>query len=259
MTHQTWEPINKILLNGRGLLLAYDHGFEYGPTSFDERSVDPTWIMELANSGDFTGFICQKGIAARFYKQTEHTVPLILKLNGKTNFRPHEEALSLQNCTIDEAIKYGASGVGYMIHVGSTHEQQMIKEFSQIEAEAHEKGLFVLSWMYVAGDDLVSPQEVDTLAYAARVGMELNSDGIIIKYTGSPDSFQWVVKNAAGAKVFVVGGPRTDTTYQLLDTAKAINKVGATGFAIGRNVWQAKNPEHVAKQLHEALFEGKHQ
>ena len=256
MTHKDagWNPIDKILIDGKGLLLAYDHGFEYGPSSFDLRSVNPENVVALANDGHFTGFICQKGIAAKFYRQSDHTVPLIVKLNGKTSFRLHDEPLSLQNCTVEEAISYGAVGVGYVIHVGSIHEPQMLAEFGKIEKEAHAHGLFVLAWMYVAGDDLVSPQEVDILAYSARIGMELNADGIIIKYTGAPDSFKWVVANAAECKVFVVGGPRTDTTYQLIDTAKDITKVGAAGFAIGRNVFQAKEPGDVARQLHKALF-----
>src|SRR5690349_13738015 len=59
--------VEKLLKNDRGLLFAYDHGFEYGPGHFDERSVEPTFALELANSGHFTGFICQKGIAARYY------------------------------------------------------------------------------------------------------------------------------------------------------------------------------------------------
>lgn len=256
MSHDSaaWEPIDKILKDGKGLLLAYDHGFEYGPSQFNMDSVDPEYVLKLANSGCFTGFICQKGIAARYYRPAEHEVALIVKLNGKTSFRPHDEPLSLQNCSVDEAIAYGASGVGYVIHVGSLHEQQMIVEFSKVEREAHAKGLFVMAWMYVAGEDLVSPQEVDILAYSARVAMELNADGIILKYTGSADSFAWVVKNAGRAKVFVVGGPRTDTTYQLLDTAKEIKKAKAAGFAIGRNVWQAKDAEHVANQLCQAVF-----
>lgn len=247
--------IDRVLRNGNGLLLAYDHGLEYGPTQFDERSVDPNFVLDLANCGHFTGFICQKGIAAHYYSPSIHQVPLILKLNGKTSFRNHEEPLSLQNCSVDEAISLGAVAIGYVIHVGSVHEQQMIVEFGKIEREAHERGLAVIAWMYVAGDDLMSPQESEILAYSARIGLELNADGIILKYSGDEGSFKWIVANAGEAKIFVVGGPRMDTSYQLLDTAKVIKHAGAAGFAIGRNVWQAKDPQSIARQLAENLFE----
>jgi class I fructose-bisphosphate aldolase len=162
--------INKILKNGRGILLAYDHGFEHGPVDFDEKSVDPAWVMDIADSGYFTGVVCQKGIAAKYYDKNVRKVPLIIKLNGKTAFHTDEEPISLQNCTVDEAVSIGAVGIGYTIYVGSDHEQEMIKEFSSIEKEAHQKGLLVIGWMYPRGKHIENETSKETLAYAARLG-----------------------------------------------------------------------------------------
>lgn len=250
--------LSKILRNGRGLLLAYDHGFEHGPTDFDERSVDPAWIMEIANAGYFTGVICQKGIAAKYYKKDTNTernsVPLIVKLNGKTAFHAGEEPISLQNCSVDEAIEFGAVGVGYTIYVGSEHEEQMIQEFSKIEEEAHKKGLAVIGWMYPKGKHVDTDKDKEIMAYAARLGLELNCDAIKIKYTGDVESFKKVVHAAGEAKVFVAGGPKTETEEELYQTAKEIIEVGAIGLAVGRNIWQAKEPLIVAKQLAEIVY-----
>jgi len=33
------------------MLLAYDQGFEHGPTDFDDRSVDPKFILDLTKNG----------------------------------------------------------------------------------------------------------------------------------------------------------------------------------------------------------------
>jgi len=252
---RSYPAIEKLLRGEHGLLFAYDHGFEYGPWNFDERSVEPSFALDLATSGHFTGFICQKGIAARYYDANIHSVPLVVKLNGKTSFRGDVEPKSILNCTVDEAISFGAAAVGYVIHVRSQYEPEMIAEFGRIEREAHEKGLAVLAWMYIAGDEMISPDESNIVAYAARVGMELNADGVILKYTGDAGSFRWVVKNAGRARVFVVGGPRMDTTFQLMDTAEIIKSAGAAGFAIGRNVWQAKDPMDVVGKLSKKLFE----
>ncbi len=38
--------IEILLKNKRGILLAYDQGLEYGPTDFNERNVDPSFIMD---------------------------------------------------------------------------------------------------------------------------------------------------------------------------------------------------------------------
>ncbi|MBI2594811.1 MAG: aldolase [Candidatus Colwellbacteria bacterium] len=246
--------INKILKNNHGMLLAYDHGFEHGPTDFDERSVDPAWIMDIADSGFFTGVVCQKGIAEKYYNRDKYSVPLIVKLNGKTAFHKDEEPVSLQNCTVEEAVALGATGVGYTIYVGSEHEQTMIAEFAKIEKEAHQKGLIVIGWMYPRGSHVASDTDRDTLAYAARLGLELGADAIKIKYTGDAESFSWVVKSAGETKVFVVGGPKTETAAELYQTASDILRAGAVGLAIGRNVWQAEKPMEVAKKLGEILY-----
>ena len=246
--------VNKILRNGRGIILAYDHGFEHGPIDFDERSVDPAWVMEIADSGNFTAVACQKGIASKYYQKDKHKVPLVVKLNGKTAFHKDEEPVSLQNCAVDEAIEFGAVGVGYTIYVGSEHEQEMIHEFSQIEKEAHDKGLVVIGWMYPRGLHIKDELSKDTLAYAARLGLELNADAIKIKYTGNVESFRWVVQAAGKAKVFVVGGPKTETPEELYITAKEILDAGAVGFAIGRNVWQTPEPLKVAEKLAEVIY-----
>ncbi|TSC87904.1 MAG: fructose-bisphosphate aldolase, class I [Microgenomates group bacterium Gr01-1014_5] len=243
--------LDPILRNGHGMLLAYDHGFEHGPMEFDEQSADPAWIMDIADSGHFTGVICQKGIAARYYSKDKHKVPLILKVNGKTGYHkdPDEEPISVQNCTVEEAIALGAVGVGYTIYVGSEHENKMIAEFSAIEREAHEKGLIVMGWMYPRGHHIEKDTETETLAYAARLGLELNCDAVKIKYTGNVESFKRVVHMAGSTKVFVVGGPKTENATELLTTAQEIIEAGAAGLAVGRNIWQAEKPLEVAERL----------
>ncbi|MEA3378658.1 MAG: fructose-bisphosphate aldolase, partial [Nanoarchaeota archaeon] len=68
---------------GKSLLLAYDQGLEHGPTDFNDKNIDPDYIMDIAIKGKFNGIILQKGIAEKYY---QGKIPLILKLNGKTKF-----------------------------------------------------------------------------------------------------------------------------------------------------------------------------
>ncbi|HEX9007998.1 MAG TPA: fructose-bisphosphate aldolase, partial [Patescibacteria group bacterium] len=161
--------------DGKILLLAYDQGFEHGPVDFNEDNVDPEYIMKISRNGYFTGLVLQEGLAARYY-QKGTDIPLIVKLNGKTAFQK-EEPLSLQLCTVDKAVELGAIGVGYTIYVGSEHEEEMMVEFSRIEDEAHAKGLIVIAWMYPRGKKVEGKESSkDIVAYAARLGLELNAD-----------------------------------------------------------------------------------
>ena len=242
--------------NGRVMLLAYDQGFEHGPVDFDEKSIDPNYVMDIARSGHYTGVIFQEGVAAKYYATAadkENLPPLIVKLNGKTSFQG-EEPLSLQLCTVEKAIELGARAVGYTVYVGSEHEEQMLAEFSRIEDEAHAKGLVVIAWMYPRGKKVEGKQTTkETLAYAARLGLELNADYVKIAYSGDVDSFKWVVAAAGKTKVLVQGGKRLDWPELEAEVTGAL-AAGASGIAIGRNVWQAVNPEEITKKLASLVF-----
>lgn len=243
---------SRIEKNGKVMLLAYDQGFEHGPVDFDDKSVNPGYIMEIAKNGYFTGIVFQEGVAAKYY-QKESGVPLIVKLNGKTSFQG-EEPLSLQLCTVEKAAELGAIGVGYTIYIGSEHEEQMLVEFSRIEDEAHARGMIVIAWMYPRGKKVAGREsERDVVAYGARIGMEMNADYVKVPYTGDPESFNWVVRAAGKTGVLAQGGKKVD--WENLDAEIAgCMQAGARGIAIGRNVWQDPNPNEISKKLSEIVY-----
>ncbi|SRR5258706_4848777 len=242
----------RIERDGKVLLLAYDQGFEHGPVDFDEKNVDPEYIMKIAENGYFTGVVFQEGIAAKYYRK-ESKVPLIVKLNGKTSFQG-DEPLSLQLCTVKKAAELGAIGIGYTIYVGSEHEEQMLVEFSRIEDEAHSLGMIVIAWMYPRGKKVMGREsDKDVVAYGARLGLELNADFVKVPYTGSSESFSWVVRAAGKTGVLAQGGKKTDWENLDEEIVGAMS-AGAKGIAIGRNVWQDPNPNGISKKLAEIVF-----
>ena len=130
----------------------------------------------------------------------------------------------------------------------------MLAEFSRIEDEAHARGLVVIAWMYPRGKKVEGKQTTkETLAYAARLGLEMNADYVKIAYSGEVESFKWVVKAAGKTKVLVQGGKRM-AWPELEAEVKGAMEAGAAGIAIGRNVWQAVNPEEVTKKLAGLIF-----
>jgi len=73
--------------NGTAIFLPYDHGLEHGPRDFSghPESADPRHIIQLAIEGGFNGIAVQIGLAKKFYWEYAGEVPLVLKLNGKTD------------------------------------------------------------------------------------------------------------------------------------------------------------------------------
>ncbi len=240
-----------LLKDGKGLFLAYDQGLEHGPTDFNLKNIDPEYIIDIAEKGEYNAVILQHGIAEKYYS-SDNKVPLIVKLNGKTS--PRKEAVSTQVCSVKRAIDLGASGVGYTIYLGSPHEHLMFQEFGRIVEEAHNQGLAVIAWVYL--DQNMDGMSTQNMAYAARIGLELGADIIKIKYNNDLEGFKWAVKAAGKAKVMVAGGFKKDEK-ELLQTAHDLMKAGASGMAIGRNVWQSKEPLKVTKALKEIIFNNK--
>jgi class I fructose-bisphosphate aldolase len=240
------------LKNGKSVILAYDQGLEHGPSSdFDNRNVDPAFIVDMASKGGFNGLALQKGIAERYY---DGKVPLILKVNGKSSL-PKGEPIARQNCSVEYAVSLGARAVGYTIYLGSEYESEMFEEFGRVQEQAHERGLAAITWVYPRGASVQSDTSKEIVAYAARTALELGADAAKIKYTGDSQSFAWAVRSAGKAKVFMSGGPKAATDDAFLAQVRGAIDAGATGIAVGRNVWQHQEPMKMAELLKQVVFD----
>ncbi len=246
----------KITTNGRALFLAYDQGMEHGPSDFDDESVDPQNILEIARDDKFNAVILQRGVAEKYYTGTEFAdkVPLILKLNGKTNLLGGEPYSPLL-CTVLEAQELGATAVGYTLYLGSEHEDEMLTDFSDVVREAHQIGMPVMVWMYPQGRAVEGRDIRELTAYGTRMSLELGADLVKIKYPENAENLSWAVQAAGRTKVIVAGGPKT-AEEDLLDLAKKTIQAGAAGMAVGRNIWQKKNPLDITQKLKDIILEG---
>jgi len=244
---------NKILKDGKAMFLAYDHGLEHGPSDFNDKDADPNYILDIAKKGKYNAVIFQKGIAEKYNdRRKKLKIPLIVKLNGKTNLYGGE-AVSRQICTVKEALKLGAVAVGYTIYIGSKYETVMMKEFDAIEEEAHKAGIPVIAWVYPRGKGIGKKSEREIMAYAGRTGLEIGADIIKIKYDGDFDDLKWTVHVAGRAKVVVAGGTKSDEK-NFLKQVREIMKSGATGLAVGRNVWQSKKPLELSNKIRKIIW-----
>ena len=246
--------LSKITRNGKALYLAYDQGLEHGPTAdFNDRNVDPLYVLEIAEKGRLQGIVYQKGIAEKYRKEIKSaSVPLIVKLNGRTNLCKGEP-ISEQVCTVKEAIKLGADAVGFTIYIGSPHEARMFGRFGKIEKEAHEKGIPLIAWIYPNPTWKKTKNNASEItSYAARTGLELGADVVKIKYNGDAKGLKWAVKSAGRTKVVVAGGTKKNEK-QFLQDVRDIKKAGALGMAVGRNIWQHKDPLKITKKITEIM------
>ncbi|MGV8152553.1 MAG: class I fructose-bisphosphate aldolase [Candidatus Nanoarchaeia archaeon] len=254
MKINTNKNLNKLLKKGKALFLACDQGLEHGPQDFNDKNIDPKYIIDIARKGKYNALIFQKGIAEKYNPEIKKSkIPLIIKLNGKTSL-VSGEPVSKQICSINEAKKLGAKAVGYTIYIGSEHEEDMMQEFAKIEEEAHKNGLPVIAWIYPRGKGTESKSDKELMAYAARTGLEIGADIIKIRYQGNIDDLKWAVKSAGRCKVVIAGGAKTEEE-KLFKQVKEIMDSGCIGLAIGRNVWQAEKPQELTEKIKKIIWE----
>jgi len=279
MKEKIEEIRNRIMPDGKAMILAYDQGFEHGPREFLEHpeAINFEHILDIAKRGGFTGIVVHAGLAEKYADEiADSKVPLILKLNGKSELYTEEDPYSPQLYSVEDALTLGAIAVGYTVYSGSKYEDEMHREFSGIIREAHSKGMVAIGWMYPRGKSIFDRKSASKtlkmaleeqeqtnvaidetspiVAYGARIGLELGADMVKVKYTGSLESFRWVVQSAFPTKVVMSGGPMTRTDGAFLSRVKDVLTAGAAGIAVGRNIWQRKDPLTISGKIHQLIY-----
>ncbi|HEX9069179.1 MAG TPA: hypothetical protein VF807_10455, partial [Ktedonobacterales bacterium] len=124
--------------NGTLLLLPIDQGLEHGPRDFfaNPESRDPEFQLRVAKEGNFSGIVFQVGVAERYMSKFAGEVPLVLKLNGKTEIPSDKAPISPCIATVEDAVHLGADAVGYTLYVGSPLQAEDFEQFRKVRADA---------------------------------------------------------------------------------------------------------------------------
>lgn len=246
--------VSKLLTGKRSLILGYDQGMEHGPSVFSIDTVNPEHVLNIALEGNYNGIVLHHGVAEKYYGKYYSDIPLIIKLNGKSNLA-RMNPISRMVCSVDHAAKLGASAVGYTIYDGSPAEPDMFSDFQKVVEQAHDYGMPVIAWMYPRGPDIKDELHTDVLAYSARLGLELGADFVKLKYNYDPPGFDWVVRCAGKTKVLVADMENMQD-IDFLKKVEEVMKIGACGLAVGRNVWQHAEPLKLSRALRKVIFHG---
>ena len=83
----------------------------------------------------------QIGLAEKFAGEFAGELPLVLKLNGKTDIPSDAEALSPLHANVEDAVRLGAYAVGYTLYVGTPAQAADFAQFRQVRADAHRFGM----------------------------------------------------------------------------------------------------------------------
>jgi fructose-bisphosphate aldolase, class I len=246
---------------GTLLLLPIDQGIEHGPRDFfpNPASKDPEYQFRLAAEAGYSAIACEIGMAQKYYPAYAGQVPLILKVNGKSDVPPSDEPVSPCNADVEDAVRLGADAVGYTMYFGSPRQEEDLIQLRKVRQDCDRFGMPLVIWAYPRGRDIEAKGGRDSLYaidYAARVAMEMGADVVKLNMPklnpekdknspapynemqiGQADAIRHCVESAGRALVVLSGGSKIDDE-KLLGQARMVMEAGGSGVIFGRNVWQ---------------------
>jgi len=262
--------------NGTLVVLPLDQGLEHGPTDFfpNPPALDTDFQFRLALEGGYSAIALGIGLAEKYMQDYAGQVPLILKLNGKTNIPDDDEAVSPLSASVEDALRLGADAVGYTLYLGSPRQDTEIREFRSVRQECVRYGMPIVMWAYPRGRAIEAKGGKGTLFaqdYAARVAEELGAD--IVKLheptednercpepyrslkESAPERVRRVVRSAGKVMVLCSGGVKHDDDARVLEKVRLYMECGATGVMFGRNMWLRSFEKAVAlsQEVHEIM------
>ena len=278
--------------HGKSLILPYDQFIEHDCRHLqaESDSGNPDYIMELSRDGQYTGVSVHYGLSWRYWAKLEGSVPLVLKLNGKTSIPPQDNAFSAHTSYVEDAVRIGATAVGYTMYYGTPRQYDDLPQLASVRKECERYGLPLVVWAYPRGKDMQAKGGIDSnyaLESAARMAVEMGAT--IVKSNvpkpmatadldngGIPGYFRdverelqamddkeelqeradRVVRATQGIPVLFSGGSQTGDE-DLLHRAEVCVKAGCLGFIFGRNMWKREKGKalEITNKLRQLLHE----
>ena len=234
---QTVSRMNHIFgTDGKTFILAMDHGSNFNvlPAMKDAK----TLIRELAAAGA-DAFLSTIGMAENFAGSFLGK-GIILRIDGGVSFLGDHKAPMQIVATAEDALRLGA---------------EVLSNLARVCLDCHKWGLPVTAEALPRGFEKAGDSRTpENITFACRQAAELGADIVKTVYTGDPESFRTLTESVY-APVVILGGAKKVPERELLQEIRDALDAGASGVAMGRNIWGNEDPVRyaaaIAKLIHE--------
>ena len=237
--------IERIMKGGKTVIIPMDHGVSDGPIKGLERMQE---MIEKVSKGGADAVVIHKGIM----KHLE--IPdtgRIVHLSASTSLGDPLRKVLVG--TVEEAVSYGADAISVHVNIGAPGEPEMLMDLGRVSRECSKLDVPLLAMMYHRGHDVKDLNDPKNIAHVARVGYELGADIIKCPYTASFKT----ITSSVDVPVVIAGGAKSGNPVDLLKQVKDCMDQGGAGVSIGRNVFQAENPEKMVRSIADIVHGGK--
>jgi len=225
------------------VMVAMDHGVPIGP------------VPGIIKPGETVASLCKvrpdtffmpAGLLKQVYPSfIEYDIPFIAAIDTCTMLGPEPDYFMLAD-TVEHAMSMGASAVSMHVLVGPKKTSDMLKGLAKIAIDCDHMGMPLMAIMYPSGFE--NNFDVRVVKWVARIAAELGADIVKTYYTGCKETYAEVIESCP-LPVLLSGGKIKDDPRDFLAPLKDCIDCGARGTAVGRNVWQSKNPPAILKAV----------
>ena len=237
--------------DGRTFIMAMDHGANFNvlPAMKNPEKL----IREVAMAGA-DAFLSTVGMADKF-ADSFIGKGIILRIDGGVSFLGDRSKPMQIVATAEDALRLGADSVITMSFPGSKNENEVLSNLQRVIFDCHKWGLPVTAEALPRGfEPAEDARTVDNITFACRQSAEFGADIVKTVYTGDQESFKTLTESVY-APVVILGGAKKLPEAQLLQEIKDALEAGASGIAMGRNIWGHENPvayaSAIARLIHE--------
>jgi predicted phospho-2-dehydro-3-deoxyheptonate aldolase len=226
-------------------LVPIDHGTTFGPI---DGIKDYNRIIKQVIEGGANGVVLHKGLLKSLNQyETMKKGHYIVHLSASTNLC-REPSNKVLVTSIEEAIKLGADCVSIHVSLGAECEREMLRDFGIVSRHCTEWGMPLLAMMYVIN----GTKKTEYIKHAVRIAEELGADIVKTECPGRIEDLSDVTEHVQ-IPVVVAGGEKMEDPKMLLKMVNDAVQAGVSGVAIGRNIFQYKNPGLLTNMVYKIL------
>ena len=237
--------------DGRTIILPIDHGTAIPVTGLERPG---EVISSVKNEVD--GFVVSLGVAQACKTELSGKGICLRTDCYKPVYPGNPDTGPERILTCDEAQLIGAQAVMNMCYPHHSHEMKNFRDCSDLISESLDAQIPVILESLPIGIGRPEDYTVENIGFVVRLAAELGADIVKTAFPvdGNVDDFKAIV-DAALVPVIVLGGAAMGDDRALLTMVKNAIDGGASGIAVGRNVWQHANPPAIARALRAIVHE----
>ena len=240
------------------MVVAFDHPIVHGPI---EGTIDPVSQIQRFADGQADAILLNLGAFRYFAELRPQFIPgLIARLDWttalggplKTTGNPFKSCLVARPA---DALRDGADAVITFLVIGTgdaEFEKNEVQRVARVARECERLGMPLIVESLARGPQVQNPCEPKWLMLHTRMAAELGADLIKTEFTGDPVTMHTVV-DSCPVPILVLGGSRTGSDQDVLNSVRSIVQSGAAGVFFGRNVFQADNMPALLQSVRSVL------